>query len=67
VRKYGYLDGLACTWNEHEAWLCGDNRKWQRITVSEASRHAALMTEAEYHETFGKLPAMPKAAFQTNG
>lgn len=65
----GVFEACAARFTFDEAWVFDLDRArpqtWQEMDVVEVVTHAGLMTEKEFDKRFGKLPALPKHAFQS--
>lgn len=60
--KYGIFETFAARWTDHEAWCLIDG-VWKSFPPGEVITSASMLTEAEYTETFGKVPNLPSSAF----
>jgi hypothetical protein len=60
---YGSMEFNPVVWAGTKAWWF-INGKWHSINYAEVGMNAYSVPEAEFHERFGPLPALPVAAFR---
>jgi hypothetical protein len=63
--KYGAFESYPCIYNEREGWVLFDTETsdWRKMPLAEIEMTARPMSEAEFKQTYGELPDLPKAAF----
>jgi hypothetical protein len=62
--KYASYDGYPARFNRYEAWIfVRANKHWRRTDVASTLHEAAVLTETQFHHTFGHLPPLPPNAF----
>lgn len=64
--KYGAFEGKPTRFVDNEAWVYAFNA-WHQANAAEILVGAHVMTEAEFQNDFGAVPALPKSAFQSGG
>jgi hypothetical protein len=64
--KYGVFEGYPARWTISEAWVCWEDI-WKSFPPMEVMYNARVVSASEYHQLFGAVPSLPKAAFQASG
>lgn len=63
--NFGSFESNAARFTTFEAWVLID-KKWRKLHPADVNNSAALLSEAKFNAEFGQVPALPKAAFQSD-
>ncbi len=62
--RYGQFELYPAIYNDYEAYILV-NGEWKEIDSADILHVARPMTEAQFNDRFGQVPALPKTAFQS--